>query len=49
MQCDNPQIMPPILLCWTTMSEADGDGMTVEVEPCCQYSVTFCCNETEAQ
>lgn len=29
MQCDNPQIMPPILLCWTTMSEAGVGGVTV--------------------
>ena len=34
--------MPPILLCWPTVSEADG-GMAVEDEPSHQISVTFCC------
>ena len=27
------KVMPPILLCWPTMSQADIGGMTVEVEP----------------
>ena len=30
---DAPKIMPPILLSWLMMSEADVNGMTVEVEP----------------
>ena len=33
--------MPPTLLCWPTMSEADVGDMAVEVEPFCQYSVNF--------
>ncbi len=28
-----PNMMPPILLCWPTMTEVDLDGMAVEVEP----------------
>ena len=39
--------MPPILLCWSTTSEADVDGMAVEVEPSRQYSVKFCCRATD--
>ena len=38
--------MPPILLCWPTTSEADYGGMTAEVEPSCQYSITFYCYVT---
>mgnify|MGYP001856810456 CR=1 FL=1 len=30
---DAPKVMPPILLCWHTPSEAHIGGMTVEVEP----------------
>jgi len=37
--------MPPVLLCWLTMSV---DGMEVEVEPSHQYSITFCCCETDS-
>jgi len=29
---DAPKIMPPILLWWPVVSEADGGGMTVDVE-----------------
>ena len=36
-----PKVMPPILLCWPTTSEADVGGMAVEVEPSHQYSVNF--------
>ena len=39
--------MPPILLCWPTKSEADVCGMTVEVEPSHQHSITFCCHVTD--
>ena len=39
--------MLPILLCWPTTSEANFDGMTVEVEPSCQYSVKSCCHVTD--
>ena len=35
--------MPPILLRWPATSEAGG-GMIVEIEPFCQYCVTFCCH-----
>ena len=42
-----PNVMPPILLCWPTMSEVDDAGMAVEVEPSHQYSVTFCCCVTD--
>jgi len=34
--------MPPILLCWSAMSEADFGGMVVEAEPSHRYSVIFC-------
>ena len=36
-----PKLMPPILLCWPTMSEANVVDMAVEVEPSPQYSVKF--------
>ena len=36
-----PKVMPPILWCWPITSEANICGMAVEVEPSCQYSVTF--------
>ena len=39
--------MPPILLCWPTTLEAVVGGMAIEVEPSHQYSVTFCCCETD--
>ena len=42
-----PKLMPPILLCWLMMSEADVGGMAVEVEPSNQYPVTFCCHVTD--
>ena len=29
------------------MSEADGGGMEVEIEPSHQYSTTFCCHVTD--
>ena len=29
--------MPPVLLCWPTISEADISGMAVEVETSQQY------------
>ena len=41
------KVMPPILLYWPMMSEADAGGMAVEVEPSHQYSVTFCCDLTD--
>ena len=42
-----PKIIPPILLFWLTMSEADVGGVAVEVEPSCQYSIMFCCHVTD--
>ena len=39
--------MPPILLRWRTMSEANVVDMTVEVEPSRQYSVKFHCRATD--
>ena len=36
-----PKVMPPVLLCWPTMSETDVGGMAVEVEPPGQYSATL--------
>lgn len=36
-----------ILLRWPTMSEAYVAGMTVEVEPSCQFSIQFCCHATD--
>jgi hypothetical protein len=42
-----PKLMPPILLCWPTMSEAKVVDMEVEVEPSHQYSVKFCCRATD--
>jgi len=38
--------MPPILLCWSATSEADGGGVVVEVELSHQYSIRFCCHGT---
>ena len=37
-----PKVMPPILLHWPTVSEADGGGMAAEAEHAHQHSVTFC-------
>jgi len=42
-----PKEMPLILLCWPMRSEVDVGGMVVEDEPFHQYSVTFCCHETD--
>jgi len=28
-------------------SELDAGGMAVEIEPFCQYSITFCCHVTD--
>ena len=42
-----PKLMPPILLCWPTTSEAKVVDMAVEVEPFRQYSVKFCCRATD--
>ena len=42
-----PKLIPPILLCWLTTSEANIVDMAVEVEPSRQYSVKFCCRATD--
>ena len=42
-----PKLMPPILLCWLTTSEANIVDMAVEVEPSRQYSIKFCCRATD--
>ena len=42
-----PKLMPPLLLCWRTMSEADVGDVAVGVEPSHQYSVKFCCHATD--
>jgi len=39
--------MPPILLCWPMMSEANVVDVAVEVEPSHQYSVKFRCRATD--
>ena len=41
------KVMPPVLLFWSMMSEADVGGIAVEAEPSHQYSVTFCCCVTD--
>jgi len=38
-----PEVMPFILLCWPTVSEADGGGAAGEGEGSHHYPVTFCC------
>ncbi|XP_046763944.1 AP-1 complex subunit sigma-2 isoform X1 [Gallus gallus] len=40
------KVIPPTLLHWAMMSEADGD-MATEVEPSHQYSITFYCRITD--
>ena len=42
-----PKLLPPILLCWPTTSEANVVDMAVEVELSRQYSVKFCCRATD--
>ena len=41
------KVMPPMLLCRPMTLGADVGGLTVEVEPSHQYSVTFCCRVTD--
>ena len=36
------KVMPCILWCWPTTSEADVGDTAVEAEPAHQYSITFC-------
>jgi len=35
------KVIPPILLCWPTTSEADGGGMAIAAEPSHQHPVHF--------
>ena len=42
-----PKVMPPILFCWPTISEADVGGTTAEAEPSHQYSIPFCRRVTD--
>ena len=42
-----PKLMPPILLCWPTKSEAEVGGMASEMESSHQYSTMFCCHVTD--
>ena len=42
-----PKLMPPILFCWPTKSEAGVGDMAVEVEPSRHYSVKFYCPATD--
>ena len=44
---DALKVMPPILLRWFTMTQADVGGMTAEVEPSHQYLITCCCHVTD--
>jgi hypothetical protein len=39
--------MPPILLLWSKMSEADFGDMAVEAESSRQYSFKICCRATD--
>lgn len=43
------KVMAPILLYWPKMSEADVDGMAVEVETSRQHPTTFCCSVTDGR
>ncbi len=36
------EVMPPILLGWPRVSEADGGGVAGNIEPACQYLFMFC-------
>ena len=41
------KVMPPVLLCWPMMSEADVGGMAVEDQPSHQNCLTVCCHVTD--
>jgi len=51
MQCTRatPKVMHPIIWCWTTMSEVDVGGITVEAQPSHWYFITFCCHVRDAR
>ena len=42
-----PKVMPPILLCWPMISQADVGDMAVQVEPSHPYPLKFCCCATD--
>ena len=42
-----PKLMPLILFCWPTKSEAGVGDMAVEVEPSRHYAVKFYCRATD--
>ena len=42
-----PKVMPPILLCWPMMAEADVGCMAVEVELSYQYAIKWCGRVTD--
>ena len=44
---DAVKVLPPILLCWPMTSVVDVVSMAVEIEPSCQYSITFCGHMTD--
>lgn len=35
------KVIPPILLCWSRISEVEVDSRAVEPKPCGEYFVTF--------
>ena len=37
-----PEVIPPILFCWSTTSEANVDDMAEEVESSHRYPILFC-------
>ena len=41
------KVMPSFLLCWHMTIDADVGDMTAEIEPSHQYSITFCCHDTD--
>ena len=42
-----PKVMPPIVFCWPTVSEADDGGIAAEDEASHQYSIICCCCVTD--
>jgi len=42
-----PKVMPPVLLCWPMISEADVSGIAAEVELSHHHSIPFCCCVTD--
>ena len=41
------KVVPPILLCWPTVSKEDVGDMAVEAEPSHQYPIPLCCRVTD--